>query len=147
MFDFEYFNPNLGSITVSIAEYGLTFSRAAVEVLGKPEFVLLAFDKNKKVIGIIPVSNETQNKIEFISKQKNGYVRINTKDFIRFLMRYFPDNPNMFSSKSIRYLTYFDDEANALIVDLTKPLDSSSEDDDVQIQESFGEQKDDAEKI
>lgn len=128
MFEFEYFNPALGAITVSIAEYGLTFSKAAVEVLGRPQYIMLAYDKNKQIVGIIPVDEGETKKIEFISKMKNGYVRINTKDFVRFLMKHFPDSPQMFSKKAIRYFSYWEDESSVLIVDLKRPLDQSSND-------------------
>jgi len=126
MFEFEYFNPALGAITVSIAEYGLTFSKAAVEVLGKPQYVMLAYDKNKRIVGVIPVDETEDKKIEFISKMKNGYVRINNKDFVRFLMKHFPDAPQMFSKKSNRYFSYWEDESSALIVDLKRPLDQQN---------------------
>ncbi|MDT8903182.1 hypothetical protein [Anaeroselena agilis] len=127
LFKFEYFNPSLGTITVSIAEYGLTFSRAAVEVMSKPDYIVLAFDKEKQVIGVIPTSESEPNKIEFISKLKNGYVRINNKDFIRFLMRYFQDSSEMFTGRAIRYFSYWDEDNKALIVDLKRPLDSNDD--------------------
>ena len=128
MFEFEYFDPGLGSVTVSIAEYGLTFSKAAVEVLGRPKYVMLAYDKGRQVVGVIPVDENESKKLEFISRLKNGYVRINTKDFVRFLMKYFPDNPQMFGGKATRYFSYRDDENGALIVDLKRPLDQQVED-------------------
>ncbi len=127
MFEFEYFNPKLGSVTVSIAEYGLTFSRAAVEVMGKPEYVMLAYDKNRKIVGVIPVGENEEKKIEFSSKIKNGNVRINNKDFVRFLMRHFPEDPSMFGSKANRYFTYWDEKEKILIIDLNRPLDLQSD--------------------
>jgi len=123
MFEFEYFNPALGAITVSIAEYGLTFSKAAVEVLGRPQYVMLAYDKTKQIVGVIPVDEAESKKIEFISKMKNGYVRINTKDFVRFLMKHFPDDPQMFGKKATRYFSYWDEKTNVLVVDLKRLLD------------------------
>lgn len=127
MFEFDFFDPSLGSVTVSVAEYGLTFSRAAVEVLGRPNYIMLAYDKNKCVIGVVPVEKSETRKIEFISKVKNGYVRINTKDFIRFLMKYYPDDAQMFGSKATRYFSYWDENNKALIVDLKRPIDQVAE--------------------
>lgn len=129
MFEFDFFDPNLGSVTVSVAEYGLTFSRAAVEVLGRPNYIMLAYDKNKCVIGVVPAAESETRKIEFISKVKNGYVRINTKDFIRFLMKYYPDDAQMFGSKAIRYFSYWDENNNVLVVDLKRPIDQMMEED------------------
>lgn len=129
VFEFEYFNPALGAITVSIAEYGLTFSKAAVEVLGRPQYVMLAYDKNKQIVGVIPVSEAEPKKIEFISKMKNGYVRINTKDFVRFLMKHFPDDVQMFGKKATRYFSYWEEKNGVLVVDLKRPLDQQSSED------------------
>ena len=50
MFNFEYFNPNMGPISVSIAGYGLTFSRAAVEIMKRPTYVRLGFDKEHLIV-------------------------------------------------------------------------------------------------
>lgn len=140
MFEFEYFNPALGAITVSIAEYGLTFSKAAVEVLGRPQYIMLAYDKNKRIVGVVPVEEGENKKIEFISKIKNGYVRINTKDFVRFLMKHFPDAPQMFGNKATRYFSYWDDELEVLIVDLKRPLDQQSEEEKENVDSVSGEE-------
>jgi hypothetical protein len=118
---------NFVPITVSIAEYGLTFSKAAVEVMGRPQYVMLAYDKTKRIVGVMPVSENESKKIEFISKIKNGYVRINTKDFVRFLMKFYPDNPQMFGSKATRYFSYWDEEQGMLIIDLKRPLDQQND--------------------
>ncbi|NLD46584.1 MAG: hypothetical protein GX660_05220 [Clostridiaceae bacterium] len=128
MFEFEFFNPTLGPLSVSIAQYGLTFSRAAVEQLGKPEYIKLGFDKNNLIVGVAAAEKEDTQAIPFMAKEKNGYVRINSKDFIRFLMRYFPeDYEQRFSEKSIRYLTYWDESFKMLIVDLKVRLDKNDE--------------------
>jgi hypothetical protein len=126
MRDFEVFDPRIGSVSVSVAHYGLTFSRAAVEVMGKPKYIILGFDKSDSVIVIKPAEESDPRKIAFIEKEKNGNVRINSKEFVRMLMRYFP-NDDRFSGKASRYLSYWDDEEGALLVDLKRPLDSDEE--------------------
>lgn len=126
MFNFEYFDPNLGPISVSIAEYGLTFSKGTVDIMNRPKYVKLGFDKEHLVVGVVPTTEDDERAIPFIEKEKNGYVRINNKEFIRYLIRFFPDDwEQRFSNKSIRYLTYWDDENSILVVDLKKTLDKN----------------------
>jgi hypothetical protein len=129
MFEFNFFDPQIGPLVVSIAEYGLTFSRAAIEAMGRPKFVKLGFDKKNLAIGIQPVNEDDDKRISFIEKEKNGYIRLNNKEFIRFIMRCLAgDEQKKLGSKAIRYLTYWDEELSMLIVDLKKPLDKSNED-------------------
>lgn len=119
--ELEWFDPQIGTPTVSIADYGLTFSRSAVEILSRPTYIALGFDKQNKRIVVKEVPEDHKGKIPFIEKERNGYVRINNKDFVRFIMRYLPTIS--FTSKAIRYLSYYDQEKELLIVDLQRPLD------------------------
>lgn len=119
----EWFNPNIGSPIVSIADYGITFSRSAVEIMGRPEYVALGFNKEKKQIVVMPDPEDSNYGISFIEKERWGYVRINNRDFIRFVMRYVPEIS--ITSKATRYLSYYEDENKQLIVELTRPLDES----------------------
>jgi len=90
----EWFNPDLGTPMVSMAEYGLTFNRAAVETLGRPWKVGLGFDKENRRIVVRPIRSETDDGemvsrgLPFAERERDGYVRISSKDFVRFVARY-----------------------------------------------------------
>lgn len=122
----EWFDPKLGTPSVSIAEYGLTFNKAAVDVMSSPSRVLLGFDHEKKLIVVKPLynpSNEEANKsFSFAERERSGYVRIASKEFIRFIIRYFP---GIEINKTIRCLARWDDKEKMLLVDLLSGITES----------------------
>lgn len=129
MEDFEWFDPQIGTPMVSVAGYGLTFNKAAVELLSRPAKVALGFSKTRKAIAVKPVADEDDDigthGIEFNRRERNGYVRISSKDFIRFVARYCPD---VDFSRTVRYLAYWDEKARAMLVDLEHPVDTNGDD-------------------
>jgi hypothetical protein len=124
MMGFEWFDPEIGMPMVSIADYGITFSKSAVKILGRPEYVALGFDRENKRIVVKEVDEDYKNKIPFIDKERNGYVRINNRDFVRFVMKFLPEVN--FSSKATRFLTYYDEE-EMLVIEMTRPLDADEQ--------------------
>jgi hypothetical protein len=127
MMGFEWFDPEIGMPMVSIADYGITFSKSAVKILDRPEYVALGFDKENKRVVVKEVGEDFKNKIPFIDKERNGYVRINNRDFVRFVMKYLPEVN--FTSKATRFLTYYDDEEDILVIEMTRPLDVEEQND------------------
>jgi len=119
--NFEWFNPMVGTPMVSFAEYGLGFNRAAIEALGNPAKVRLGFDKESRIIGIMPATEDDLTAVVFASKERNGYVRISSKDFTRFILRYCPD---LKLEKALRCLAWFDEVQGALLADLKQTVDS-----------------------
>jgi hypothetical protein len=113
--NFEWYNPKTGAPVVSLANYGLTFSSGAVEVMGEPKFILLGFDDEGKILGVKPCE-------EFISKKRHGYVRISSRDFIRFLESRMPDGFKI-EDKAAKYFTKWDKEARILKIFLEQPME------------------------
>jgi len=122
----EWFDPKLGTPSVSIAEYGLTFNKAAVEIMSNPSRVLLGFDHEKKIVVVKPLyhpSNEETNKsFSFAERERSGYVRIASKEFIKFIIRYFP---GIEINKTIRCLARWDDKEKMLLFDLVTEITES----------------------
>jgi hypothetical protein len=98
-----------------------------VKILDRPEYVALGFDKENKRVVVKEVGEDFKNKIPFIDKERNGYVRINNRDFVRFVMKYLPEVN--FTSKATRFLTYYDDEEDILVIEMTRPLDVEEQND------------------
>ncbi len=125
---FEWFNPSLGAPIVSVAEYGLTFNRAATEMLGKPDKIMLGFDKDNRLIAVKPLSKDDADAksygIAFARKERDGYVRIASKDFIRFILRYCPE---LKLDKTVRCLARWDDTEGLMLVDVKNPLDAPAD--------------------
>lgn len=118
---FEWFNAMLGTPMVSIAEYGVGFNRAAIEALGNPVKVRLGFDKENRVIGVMPTTEDDLSAVVFAGKERNGYVRISSKDFTRFILRYCPD---LKLEKAMRCLAWYDEDSGTLLADLKQTVDS-----------------------
>ena len=129
MEEFEWFDPQIGTPMVSVAGYGLTFNRAAVELLSRPAKVALGFSKTRKAIAVKPLADEEDDVgahgLEFNRRERNGYVRISSKDFVRFVARYCPD---VDFSRTVRYLAYWDEKAGVMLVDLEHPVDINADD-------------------
>lgn len=124
-----WFDPEIGTPMVSMAEYGLTFNRAAVEALGKPWKVRLGFDNLHKKIVIKPVGRasdeeEKASGLPFAERERDGYVRISNKDFIRFVVRYCPES-NL--RKSVRFAAIWDEDEGLMEVDINRPVDPPEE--------------------
>lgn len=127
-FEFEWFNKELGASTVTVAEYGLVFNRAAIEALGRPEMVMLGFDKINLVIGIKPVLSEQvghSSGFLFIERERNGLVRINSKDFIRSIRQYWTVGS---LNPAKRYNGVWDEDNGVMYVDLKRTIGDAEDD-------------------
>lgn len=124
-----WFDPNIGTPIVSVANYGITFSKSAVLTMGRPKYVKLGFDPNTKSIAAMVCGEGDDLKIPFIEKERNGYVRVNSKDFIRSVASKID---YQFDSNAIRFVGDWNEESKMMIINLSKPIDgkSHSESDD-----------------
>lgn len=119
---FEWYNPNLTTLAVSISKYGITFNSDCIETMGSPKYILLGFNEENKVIGAKPCENKIENSIEFLSKKRNGYIRIYNINFIRFI-------GNKINSDFVKigiqkkYLSEWDKEQQTLYIFLEKPIE------------------------
>ncbi|MEW6573751.1 MAG: hypothetical protein AB1374_08985 [Bacillota bacterium] len=120
-YEIEWYNPEVGTPIVSLAEYGLVFNKAASELLGNPNKIKLGFDKKNLIIAVASADNDDSSALQFYGKERKGFTRINCKDFVRFITRYFPDINLV---KAIRFLARMDKEEGILVVDLKKPIDA-----------------------
>ncbi len=120
--NFEWYNPKTGVPSVSIASYGLTFSSGALEALGEPEYVVLGFDEQNMIIGVKACSSEEPKRIPFISKKRSNYVRLSSKDFIRFLESRMPEDFKV-ESKATKYYSKWDRDNQILKIHLEQPVE------------------------
>lgn len=124
----EWFDPKLGTPSVSIAEYGLTFNKAAIDTMGSPSRVMLGFDKEKNIVVVKALYNPTPEEMSksfpFAERERNGYIRLTNKEFVRFILRYLP---KIDLSKSVRCLAKWDEKQEYLIVDLSTGIEGGAE--------------------
>lgn len=126
--NFKWYKPSVGTPIVSVAEYGITFNRAAAEELGNPERIQIGFDTDLKLIGVRPVNNtgeKEDDSFPFAGRERNGFTRVNSKDFIRFITRFCPE---LKLDRAIRCLARWDEQLGVLIVDLNNPVEGQSPD-------------------
>lgn len=120
---FEFFDPKNDSLCVSLAHYGMTFSKNAVESLKHAKHVALAIDRNRRLIGIKPTTEADEKSFEFVKKPEKNYVRINNKSFVRMVAAAFDIE---LKKKTVSYFARFDEASGMLIVELNKPLKSGT---------------------
>lgn len=127
-FELEWFDPALGAPSISVAEYGLTFNKAAVDIIGDAPRVMLGFSKDRKLIGVKPLwgdltPEEEKKSFAFAEKKRDNYIRIASKEFVRFISRHLPE---VSFEKTIRYLAVWDDSLGMLLADLNRPIETGS---------------------
>lgn len=123
-FAVEWFSPSLGTPIVSLAEYGITFNRAAITALNNAYAVRIGFDRENKFIIVQSVERENAGPdiIVFGEKERKGFVRINNKDLVRFVLRCCPE---IKLDKAVRFLGRV--EGDLFVVDLNAPADIQDE--------------------
>jgi hypothetical protein len=128
-YNFIWSAPSAGAPIVTIASYGITFNNTVIELMGRPEKVLIGYDDDKKVVGVKPLGkDEVQNPrgFPFASRERSGYVRIGNKDFVKYLSK----KNDVDYSRAVRYFGDWDEDEQLLVIDLNSPLDPSDVDDD-----------------
>lgn len=118
---YEWYSPTTGAPIVSLAEYGITFNIGAIEIMGKPEYVMLGYDEDENLIGVKPCDKNIENRIEFYKKLRNNYIRIANKDFIRFLKSRISEDIKI-EAKAKRYVAKWDKTEKILYIDLNSQI-------------------------
>ena len=77
-------NSGDGAIFVSVTDYGMTFSKTSVEVIGFPRYVKVFFDRKGKRMAIVPCSEENgaRSFVRDSASPRAGFVRWNDKKLI-----------------------------------------------------------------
>lgn len=77
---FETFSVTIGAASISVSEYGISFSKTSVIRLGKAEYVKLLINANTKEIAIQISDKNTEDSIKFYTGQKSTSVRWNYRE-------------------------------------------------------------------
>lgn len=118
---YKWYSPTTGAPIVSLAEYGITFNIGAIEIMGKPDYVMLGYDEEENLIGVKPCDENEENRIKFYKKIKNKYIRLANKDFIRFLKSIISEDFKI-ESKAKRYVAKWDKVEKILYIDLNNQI-------------------------
>jgi hypothetical protein len=126
-YNFWWTAPSGGVPIISIANYGITFNSGAIEMLGRPQAVLIGYDEENRVLGIKPLQDSEAahpKAFRFIERERQGYVRIGCKDFVKLLASRTERDFTMTTRYAARRL---DESDNLFIVALDRPLDTESD--------------------
>ena len=99
-YNFDFSFARLGTPVVTLSATGIAFNTGARNLLGFPEKVDID-------------DNGANNSYEFESREKDGWVRINAKDFSRYLEQ---QTGIKFRERAKQFLPEFDRESGMLIV-------------------------------
>lgn len=114
--DIKWYQPSLGVPTVTIASYGISFNKAAIAELNDSPYIRLGYVKKERLIVVQALDEKQEEALTFSERKRDGYIRINNKDLVKFITRYFDIN----LERAIRIDAFWDDELNVLIIDLNK---------------------------
>lgn len=116
-FDFVWSTPSAKSPQVSVANYGINFNSFVVEIMGRPKRIIIGFDEKQNVIGVKPANDTDENRgFEFAEKERKGYVRINNKDFIKYISQ----KTGIDFTKSQQIIPEWIKDEQLLIIDISK---------------------------
>ena len=113
-FDFDFSFVRCGPPVVTLSAIGIAFNAGARSLLGFPSRVDIGYDAKAKAIGIrAHTSDSPAEPYEFESREQDGWVRINAKDFSRYLEQ---QTGMKFREKAIQFLPEQDEKTGMLIV-------------------------------
>ena len=114
-YNFDFSFARSGTPVVTLSATGISFNTGARSLLGFPQRVDIGYDAQAKVIGVRPhaESNDATEPYEFEPREKDGWVRINAKDFSRYLEQ---QTGMKFREKAKQFLPEFDEDTGMLIV-------------------------------
>lgn len=111
-FDFSFIRS--GPPVVTLSATGIAFNAGARALLGYPNQVDIGYDVQAKAIGVCEHDKSSDAEpFEFEGRQKDGWVRINAKDFSRYLEQ---QTGMKFREKAKQFLPEFDEERKMLII-------------------------------
>lgn len=114
-YNFDFSFARSGTPVVTLSATGISFNSGARSLLGFPQKVDIGYDTQAKVIGVRPhVDGKfVPEPYEFEPREKDGWVRINAKDFSRYLEQ---QTGIRFREKAKQFLPEFDEDTSTLIV-------------------------------
>lgn len=111
-FDFSFIKS--GPPVVTLSATGIAFNAGSRALLGYPERIDIGYDSQAKAIGIrAHIQADEADSFEFEGRQKDGWVRINAKEFSRYLEQ---QTGIKFREKAKQFLPEFDEDSKILIV-------------------------------
>ncbi|MBA2131965.1 hypothetical protein [Capillibacterium thermochitinicola] len=125
-FNFVWTTPSGGAPVVSIASYGITFNNVVIEMMHRPKKIMIGYDDKKKVVGfkaIYTSEEENEKCFPFTERERNGYVRIGIKDFVKYIS----NRTGLDFKNSTRYIGVWDEEQKLLTINLKEPMDQLKE--------------------
>lgn len=82
---FEWYEPKAERLKVSISSSSITFYNQTVQAMNFPDYVLLGFNEEEKIIAVKTCRDADEKRIAFASKNYNSYIRINSRSFISYI--------------------------------------------------------------
>ena len=124
-YNFNWSAVSGGAPYVTISSTQISFNSTSVEKLNSPEKIVIGFDEENCVIGVKAYTHDMNTKpYQFSEKVKNGCVRINCKDFIRYLKAL----SDMDFSPSKKFVATYDAENEILIVKVKGGFENDNDD-------------------
>ena len=113
-YNFDFSFPRSGAPVVTLSATGIAFNAASRSLLGLPQQVDIGYESRAKVIGVCAHKEDCDAEpYEFETREKDGWVRINAKDFSRYLEQ---KTGIKFREKAKQFIPEFDEESGMLIV-------------------------------
>lgn len=113
MYDFNFSFVRSGTPIVTLSSVGIAFNAGVRKLLEYPDEIDIGFDEKTNAIGVCSHRIENEgNGFTFESREKDGWVRISCRDF----MRYLSSESGIDFSKAKQFIPSFDKEQNMLII-------------------------------
>lgn len=113
MYNFDFSFIRAGAPIITLSATGLAFNPIVRKMLDYPAEIDIGYDEVANAIGICPHRDENGGKpYEFETREKDGWVRISCRDF----MRYLAQKNKIDFSKAKQFIPEYDEESEMLVV-------------------------------
>ena len=113
MFNFDFSFVRSGAPIITLSTTGLAFNSIVRSMLENPAEIDVGYDEAANAIGVCAHKEENGGKpYAFEGRQKDGWVRISCRDF----MRYLSVKSGIDFSKAKQFIPEYDEEQKLLIV-------------------------------
>lgn len=113
MYSFDFSFVRSGAPIITLSSTGLAFNAVVRNMLGYPSEIDIGYDESANAIGICAHRPEHMSKpYEFEGREKDGWVRISCRDF----MRYLAQRNGLDFTKAKQFIPEHDPQTGMLVV-------------------------------
>lgn len=113
-FNFDFNFVKTGTPLVTLSSIGIAFNVGARNMLGNPDSINIGFDESRNAIAVRSSDSDSEApSYEFAGREKDGWVRISMRDFMKYLSQRTGID---FLSKAVQFIPEYNTSLQMLVL-------------------------------